>query len=214
MDEESLLTYYGRLMNLAEDVVCMDSSMIITETIDEPDPEYQFMVLRNRDDLGLRSGGRDGRKEHVVKERKRPASNKEEQRDRIEEPSRHPKDRLASQATVLMVEPGAVMVGGEKAKTTMLDTGAQSVMLGKRMAHKLGLTGPGQSVKKGMLVMTAEGGEPKWLPCTKTPIEVTLLPGQEGQTCLQVQCGISESEDFDVLLGTDLIWGVGMTICT
>ncbi|CAI7842357.1 unnamed protein product [Closterium sp. NIES-53] len=30
-DEESLLTYYRRLMNLAEDVVCMDSSMIISK---------------------------------------------------------------------------------------------------------------------------------------------------------------------------------------
>ncbi|CAI7786097.1 unnamed protein product [Closterium sp. NIES-54] len=30
-DEESLLTYYGRLMNLAEDVVCTDSSMIISK---------------------------------------------------------------------------------------------------------------------------------------------------------------------------------------
>ncbi|CAI7820085.1 unnamed protein product [Closterium sp. NIES-54] len=30
-DEESLLTYYGQLMNLAEDVVCTDSSMIISK---------------------------------------------------------------------------------------------------------------------------------------------------------------------------------------
>ncbi|CAI7837213.1 unnamed protein product [Closterium sp. NIES-53] len=112
------------------------------EVIDKPEPEYQFMVLRNRDDLGLHSGGRDRRKDHAVKERKRPASNKEEQRDRTEEPSRHPKDKLASQAT------------------------------------------------------SSDGG------------------GRKIQTCLQVQCGISESEDFDVLLGTDPIWGVGMTICT
>ncbi|CAI7779207.1 unnamed protein product [Closterium sp. NIES-54] len=65
-----------------------------------------------------------------------------------------------------------------------------------------------------MLVMTAEGGEPKWLPCTKNLVEIVLMPGREEQTSIRLQCGISDSEGFDVLLGTDLIWGVGMTICT
>ncbi|CAI7783389.1 unnamed protein product [Closterium sp. NIES-53] len=171
------------------------------------------MVLRSREELGLRSGGKDGRKEHIVKEKGRPRREPEEDCGE-EEPARHPKERLASQATVLMAGAGTVAVGGEMARTAILDTGAQSVMLGKRLAEKLGLTGPGQHIRRGMLVMTAEGGEPKWLPCTKNLVEIVLMPGREEQTSIRLQCGISDSEGFDVLLGTDLIWGVGMTICT
>ncbi|CAI7904424.1 unnamed protein product [Closterium sp. NIES-53] len=152
-------------------------------------PEHTFLAMCCREEMGLRSGGKDGRKEHIVKERGRPKQKTEEESEGDEEPARHPKDRLASQATVLVAEAGTVTVGGEIAKTAILDTGAQSVMLGKRLAQKLGLTGQGQHIKRGMLVMTAEGGEPKWLPCTKTPVEVVLMPGRDEQTSIRLSVG-------------------------
>ncbi|CAI7734670.1 unnamed protein product [Closterium sp. NIES-53] len=95
-----------------------------------------------------------------------------------------------------------------------IDTGAQSVMLGKGMAERLGLMAPERQVAKGMLVLTVEGGEPKWMPCTRTPIELTLLPGGEHETRIRIKCGISESEDFDVLVGTEMVFAMGMSICT
>ncbi|CAI7921020.1 unnamed protein product [Closterium sp. NIES-53] len=109
---------------------------------------------------------------------------------------------------------GAMEVEGKQVKKAIIDTGAQSVMLGKGMAERLGLMAPERQVAKGMLVMTAEGGEPKWMPCTRTPIELTLLPGGEHETRIRIKCGISESEDFDVLVGAEMVFAVGMSICT
>ncbi|CAI7864534.1 unnamed protein product [Closterium sp. NIES-54] len=161
---------------------------------------------------GVESGGKDGRRELGKKEQVKGEKPTEPALERA--PARHPQERLACQTSVLLLEKGAMEVEGEKVKTAIIDTGAQSVMLGKGMAERLGLLAPERHVKKGMLVMTAEGGEPKWMPCTRTPIEVTLLPGGEHETKIRMKCGISESEDFDVLVGTELVYAVGMTICT
>ncbi|GJP61827.1 hypothetical protein CLOP_g18951 [Closterium sp. NIES-67] len=63
-----------------------------------------------------------------------------------------------------------------------------------------------------MLIITAEGGPPKWMPSTKEPVEVVLLPGQKGETRIRVQCGLSESEDYDLLVGMELIYKIGAQI--
>ncbi|CAI7849114.1 unnamed protein product [Closterium sp. NIES-54] len=178
----------------------------------EQDVQCALMAWRGREEMGLRSGGKDGRRELGKKEQVKGEKPTEPALERA--PARHPQERLACQTSVLLLEKGAMEVEGEKVKTAIIDTGAQSVMLGKGMAERLGLLAPERHVKKGMLVMTAEGGEPKWMPCTRTPMEVTLLPRGEHETKIRMKCGISESEDFDVLVGTELVYAVGMTICT
>ncbi|CAI7784301.1 unnamed protein product, partial [Closterium sp. NIES-54] len=46
------------------------------------------------------------------------------------------------------------------------------------------------------------------------PIEVVLLPGTEKECCIRLNCGVSESEDYDILVGMELLYRVGATICT
>ncbi|CAI7879932.1 unnamed protein product [Closterium sp. NIES-53] len=178
----------------------------------EPDAQCALMAWRGREEMGPRSGGRDGRQEHGRKEHER--GHKPDPVAQEKPPARHPQERLACQTSVLLVGAGAMAVEGKQVKTAIIDTGAQSVMLSKGMAEWLGLMAPGRLVEKGMLVMTAEGGEPKWMPCTRTPIELTLLPGGEHKTRIRIKCGISESEDFDVLVGREMVFAVGMSICT
>ncbi|CAI7905126.1 unnamed protein product [Closterium sp. NIES-54] len=234
---ESLLTYYNRLINVAEDVKCADNSLLISKLQSqlqamgprweaeagmyarddegeevEPDAQCALMAWRGREEMGLRSGGRDGTQEHGRKERER--GHKPDPMAQEKTPARHLQERLACQNSVLLVGAGAMEVEGKQVKTAIIDTGAQSVMLGKGMAERLGLMALERQVAKGMLVMTAEGGEPKWMPYTRTPIELTLLPGGEHETRIRIKCGISESEGFDVLVGTEMVFAVGMSICT
>ncbi|CAI7755972.1 unnamed protein product [Closterium sp. NIES-53] len=130
----------------------------------EQDVQCALMAWRGREEMGLRRGGKDGRRELGKKEQVKGEKPTEPALERA--PARHPQERLACQTSVLLLEKGAMEVEGEKVKTAIIDTGAQSVMLGKGMAERLGLLAPERHVKKGMLVMTAEGGEPKWMPCT------------------------------------------------
>ncbi|CAI7756882.1 unnamed protein product [Closterium sp. NIES-53] len=175
-------------------------------------PEELHWQISRLEEMGLRSGGKDGRREQGRKESERGQKPGEPALE--QPPARHPQERLACQTSVLLLEGGAMEVEVEKVKTAIIDTGAQGVMLGKGMAERLGLMAPETHMAKGMLVMTAEEGEPQWMPCTRVPIEVTLLPGGEHETNIRMKCGISESEDFDVLVGTELVFAVGMTICT
>ncbi|CAI7909129.1 unnamed protein product [Closterium sp. NIES-54] len=175
----------------------------------EHEEQLAYMAWRGREEMGLRSGGKDGRREQVRKEWER--GQKPEEKEERCTAARHPQERLACQTSVLLIQNGALTVEGEKAKTAIIDTGAQ--ILGKGMAEKLGLWAPDRHVMKGMLVMMAEGGESKWMPCTRTPIELTVLKGEKHKTPVRIRCGISKSEDFDVLVGTEMIFALGMTIC-
>ncbi|CAI7839674.1 unnamed protein product [Closterium sp. NIES-53] len=68
-------------------------------------------------------------------------------------------------------------------------------------------------VERGILLMTAKGGGAKGMPSTKRPVEITLLPGTE-ECCIRLKCGVSQSKDYDVLVGMELLYKVGATICT
>ncbi|CAI7796255.1 unnamed protein product [Closterium sp. NIES-54] len=127
---------------------------------------------------------------------------------------RHLEERLVCQPTALVVEPKAVAVLGILVEDAMVDTGAQSVLLGRKLTKQLKAQGGWETVRWGILIMTAEGGAPKWMPCTKDLIEITLQPGGEGETTIRVQFGLTESDDYDILLGMGLLYKIGTTICT
>ncbi|CAI7927686.1 unnamed protein product [Closterium sp. NIES-54] len=111
---------------------------------------------------------------------------------------RHPNERLVCQASVLIAEKGSLTVGGLPVRQAIIDTGAHHVLIGKGLANQLKLDISGRTIERGILLMTAEGGEPKWMPKSRRPVEVVLLPGIEKECCIRLQCGVSESEDYDV----------------
>ncbi|CAI7904587.1 unnamed protein product [Closterium sp. NIES-54] len=127
---------------------------------------------------------------------------------------RHPNERLVCQASVLIAEKGSLTMGGLPVRQAIIDTGAHHVLIGKGLANQLKLDVSGRTIERGILLMTAEGGEPKWMPKTRRPVEVVLLPGTEKECCIRLQCGVSESEDYDVLVRMELLYRIGATICT
>ncbi|GJP83300.1 hypothetical protein CLOP_g13463 [Closterium sp. NIES-67] len=68
--------------------------------------------------------------------------------------------------------------------------------MGRKLAERLRQQGKLETVSKGMLIMTAEGGPPKWMPSTKEPVEIALLPGQKEETKIRDQAWcMTEQED-------------------
>ncbi|CAI7818818.1 unnamed protein product [Closterium sp. NIES-54] len=184
------------------------------EGSDEGEPEYGTMAIppRERGDLGLRSKGVDGRAEQKQQEKR--ISRQPEGSGSSRTARRHPEERLVCQPTALVVEPKAVAVRGILVENAVVDTGAQSVLIGKKLTEQLRAQGELEIVSKGILIMTADAGAPKWMPCTREPIEITLRPGEKGETKIRVQCGLTESEDYDILLGMELLFKIGTMICT
>ncbi|CAI7924616.1 unnamed protein product [Closterium sp. NIES-54] len=41
-----------------------------------------------------------------------------------------------------------------------------------------------------------------------------IEPGEKGEMTIRVQCGLTESKDYDILLGMELLFKIGTTICT
>ncbi|CAI7916406.1 unnamed protein product [Closterium sp. NIES-54] len=133
---------------------------------------------------------------------------------RPSEMRRHPNERLVCQASVLIAEKGSLTVGGLPVRQAIIDTRAHHVLIGKGLTNQPKLDVSGRTIERGILLMTTEGGEPKWMPKTRRPVEVVLLPGTEKECCIQLQCNVSELEDYDVLVGMELLYQVGATICT
>ncbi|CAI7933580.1 unnamed protein product [Closterium sp. NIES-54] len=167
---------------------------------------------RPREELGLRSKGVDGRTNDKTYERRGPKI--QQSGDEKRTARRRPEERIVCQPTASLAKPGAVAVRGIRMDNAVVDTGAQSVLIGKKLAEQLKAQGDLELVERGLLILTAEGGAPKWMPCTKEPIEISLQLGEKGETKIRVQCGMTESDDYDILLGMELLFRVGATICT
>ncbi|GJP35688.1 hypothetical protein CLOM_g1207 [Closterium sp. NIES-68] len=166
------------------------------------DEQTEFVLVatapRDRTELELWSGGADRRMEEKVYARRTKAV--AEPAKGASQARRHPKERLICQTSAIVVEPGKIAVRG-----VAVDTRAQSALMGQRLAEQLKRQGKLEIIGKGMRMMTAEGGPPKWMPCTKEPLEITLLLGEEGETKIRVQCGL--------LAGMELVYKVGAQIC-
>ncbi|CAI7732517.1 unnamed protein product [Closterium sp. NIES-53] len=86
----------------------------------ENDMQCALMAWRGREEMGLRSGGKDGRLEQGRKEQEKGEKPVEPALARA--PACHPQERLACQTSVLLLETGAMEVEGEKVKTAIIDT--------------------------------------------------------------------------------------------
>ncbi|GJP34393.1 hypothetical protein CLOM_g18840 [Closterium sp. NIES-68] len=197
---------------------------------DEGEGEPLFMASdgeRSREELGLRSGGVDGRRTRtpgrsgprarVDRSVERAAEAVEEAVRRARgshEPMRHPFERMAARPCVVEALEGAVAVEGKYLGTTIIDTGASQVLVGRRLAERLGLHQAENVTPERVRIQTAEGGVGKWLPRSLRPQEVVLAPGSEDEARIRVHCLVSDSDDYDLLLGMDLLYKVGAVVDT
>ncbi|GJP84708.1 hypothetical protein CLOP_g14758 [Closterium sp. NIES-67] len=182
---------------------------------------------RDKEELGLRSGGVDRRRE-VQQGRRGPRARVSPTPGRTgpaeaearapaggrHGPHRHPFERMAAKPCVVEAMEGAVAVEGKYPGTTIIDTGASQVLVGRRLAERLGLHREENVTPEGVRIQTAEGGAGKWLPRTLRPQEVVLAPGAEDETRIRVHCLVSDSDDYDLLLGMELLYKIGAVVDT
>ncbi|CAI5964179.1 unnamed protein product [Closterium sp. NIES-64] len=200
------------------------------EESDEEGPEPIFMAAnpgREREDLGLRSGAADGRRgtatvrrgpratvDEAVEEAAGAAEEAVQRAVARMGPRRHPFERMAARPCVVEALEGTVAVEGKYPGTTIIDTGASQVLVGRRLAKRLGLHRAENVTPEGVRIQTAEGGDGTWLPRTIRPQEVVLAPGRAEETRIRVHCLVSDSEDYDLLLGMELLYKVGAVVDT
>ncbi|CAI7834784.1 unnamed protein product [Closterium sp. NIES-53] len=186
-------------------------AMVAQEEEEEEEPAFMLMAepARDREELGLRGGARRQLFPHDVGWEDGPRRQASQEDGEAGAAFRHPLERMASQATVLTIKPGAVTIAGLTAQRAIVDTGAAHVLIGKRLAEKLLLHKPGRLVAEGYLLMTAEGDEAKWMPKTRQAMALTLNLGTAEECTPRVNRGVSELEDFDLLIGVEFLFGVG-----
>ncbi|CAI7732417.1 unnamed protein product [Closterium sp. NIES-53] len=127
---------------------------------------------------------------------------------------RHPKERMICHSMVLVATKGSVVVGGIPVDLAIIDTGSHHVLIGKGLVEQMQLHEEGRLRERGFSVMTAEGGEPKWLPCTWQTVEIVLKPRERDKCRVKLTCRVTQSEDYDLLMGIRLLYAIGATICT
>ncbi|GJP54225.1 hypothetical protein CLOM_g13323 [Closterium sp. NIES-68] len=184
-------------------------------------PEPFFMASgrdRDREDLGLRIGGRDGRRDMQQGHRgprMEPSPAVQRAAEAVAEavaraggshgPRMHPFERMAARPCVVEAVEGSVEVEGNYLGTTIIDMGASQVLIGRRLAEHLGLHQEENVTPEGVRIPTAERGVGKCLPRTLRLQEVVLAPGKENEARLRVHCLISDSDDYNLLLGMELL---------
>ncbi|CAI7876468.1 unnamed protein product [Closterium sp. NIES-53] len=183
-----------------------------SEEEDDDGSEASFALMarpaRERDELGLRAWHRYSPQEQPTQERRDKSEERPQGAVR-----RHPLERMACQPSVLVVERGVMRVGGVKVKQAILDTGSHNVLIGAPMARLLGLDREDRVILEGCLLMTAEGGTAKWMPKTRSTVEIVIRPGHKDVCVVRMHCGISTSEDYDLLLGVEYLFAIGTMIC-
>ncbi|CAI7733511.1 unnamed protein product [Closterium sp. NIES-54] len=200
------------------------------EESDEEGPEPIFMAAnpgREREDLGLLSGAADGRRgtttvrrgpratiDEAVEEAAGAAEEAMQRAVARMGPRRHPFERMVARPCVVEALEGMVAVEGKYPSTTIIDTGASQVLVGRRLAERLGLHRAENVTPEGVRIQTAEGGDGTWLPRTIRPQEVVLAPGRAEETRIRVHCLVSDLEDYDLLLGMELLYKVGAVVDT
>ncbi|CAI7862413.1 unnamed protein product [Closterium sp. NIES-54] len=197
----------------------------------EAETEEPFFMAyqreRGREDLGLRSAGVDGcrdtsparrgPRERVTQATARAAAAVQEAEARVRErtgPLRHPHERMAARPCVVEAKEGMVAMEGKYPGATIIDTGASQVLIGRRLAERLGLHQEDMVTREGVRIQSAEGGVGKWLPKTRRPQEIVLAPGSEDEARIRVHCLISDSDNYDLLLGMELLYKAGAAVDT
>ncbi|CAI7885690.1 unnamed protein product [Closterium sp. NIES-54] len=106
---------------------------------------------------------------------------------------RHPKKRMVFQASVLSIEWAA------------WPWRRPSLTRERITSQKLELDLPNRLTEQEILVMTAEGGEPKWMPSTRQFVEVVLHLGTKDECRFVCTVDSPPSEEYDLLIGMELM---------
>ena len=90
-------------------------------------------------------------------------------------------------------------------KRVLLDTGAQPVMLGRRLANELGL-GPHDLDPCPFTIATSFGGTEQPAGLTKEPLRLQFKVGADSYTYVAVRCVVTSAITYDILLGQQALY--------
>ena len=93
-------------------------------------------------------------------------------------------------------------------KRVLLDTGAQPVMLGRRLANELGLV-PHDLDPCPFTIATSLGGTKQPTGLTKEPLRLQFKVGADSYTYVAVRCVVTSATTYDILLGQQALYPIG-----
>ena len=101
-------------------------------------------------------------------------------------------------------EAGVVTINGVVPKDgIVLDTGANFVMLGKRVVDQMGLTDA--DLNEGITYTVASGASAKCRGVTKKKVAILLLPGTIHEVKAFLHVLVDNATSYDVLLGAHFV---------
>ena len=118
---------------------------------------------------------------------------------------------------VLLVNEGHVLlVSQSKAPSVypqrvLMDTGAQSVMLGKRLAAELGLVASNLD-SCPFMVATSLGGTEQPRGITKEPLHLRFQVGSDAYAYIVIRCVVTNAETYDNLVGQHALYPIGFAL--
>lgn len=124
-------------------------------------------------------------------------------------------ERMKHRGGVAMVDNHAqqVELNGWAPERVLIDTGAEPVLLGRRVQQALGLCGAKLELSS-VNIATSAGTKERVVGVTKAPIKITSNPRRAGECSVYVKCLVSEAENYDVLLGSDATYWPGLSVDT
>ena len=90
----------------------------------------------------------------------------------------------------------------------LLDTGAQLVMLGRRLANELGLV-PHDLDPCPFTIATSLGGTKQPTGFTKEPLRLQFKVGASSYIYIAVRCVVTSATTYDILLGQQALYPIG-----
>ena len=166
--------------------------------------------LREKEDLGLR-GWKEERsvmpRQAEAQSRRRVYATCTVEAD-LDPPARGVQERQEQEATVVRLNnhEGVVKLEGLVPKRIIVDTGANRMVMGKRLAEALGEKARPMD-DEGTVMGLASGSARVRL--TEEFLELCLMQGSEHETSMRFRFLVTESEGYDLLLGTPLWYKVG-----
>ena len=166
--------------------------------------------LREKGDLGLRGW----QEEDAVMPRQTKAHHRQKvyatctvEVD-LDPPARGVQERQEQEATVVRLNnrEGVVKLEGLSPRRIIVDTGANRMVMGKRLAEALG--NKARPVDDEGTVMGLASGSAR-VRLTEESLELCLMQGSEHETSMRFRFLVTEAEGYDLLLGTPLWYKVG-----
>ena len=126
----------------------------------------------------------------------------------LDPPARGVQERQEQEATVVRLNnrEGVVKLEGLVPRRIIVDTGANRMVMGRRLAEALGEKAR-QMNDEGTVMGLASGSARVQL--TEESLELCLMQGSEHETSIKFRFLVTETDGYDLLLGTPLWYKVG-----